>query len=435
MFWKFSLVFTIAVGLLAADRSFISYADARLAPLPSNLQNITENNWTSWLRREDHAIRARLRQGDLDSMVNLLLYGTSFTQRPRISMEGEGIVQASRSGVLHARVDDLAAGLRNPGSNERLSFLRQLLKSQGVDVSDPKTTGVFILQNLQRVMKERRSLAEQTAADPSSLFRDRGVSLDTRIIPDYLIDQTLRDLKQRGVLRSGQVSRVAVVGPGLDFIDKNEASAYDYYPEQTLQPFALYDSLLRLGLANPNATRVSVLDISAAVLAHVQHARERAAKGIGYTVQLPGDLGQSWPSDLTAYWKTFGSEIGAPVAPIPPPAVFRGLETRAVKIRAAIVRACDPIDLNIIVQHLDLAPADRFDLIVATNIFVYYDPFQQSLALQNAAAMLKPGGLLLTNDHLPAVPGASMQLAGTTTVSFASPGGTARESVDWYRKR
>jgi hypothetical protein len=29
-------------------------------------------------------------------------------------------------------------------------------------------------------------------------------------------------LKKRGVLREGQVARVAVVGPGLDFIDKND---------------------------------------------------------------------------------------------------------------------------------------------------------------------------------------------------------------------
>lgn len=55
------------------------------------------------------------------------------------------------------------------------------------------------------------------------------------------------------MLREGQVARVAVVGPGLDFIDKNDQSAYDYYPQQTLQPFALFDSLVRLGLAKPES--------------------------------------------------------------------------------------------------------------------------------------------------------------------------------------
>jgi hypothetical protein len=40
---------------------------------------------------------------------------------------------------------------------------------------------------------------------------------------------------------------------------------------------------------------------------------------------------------------------------------------------------------------------------VGTNVFIYYDAFERSLALENAGAMLKRGGLLLTNDQLPEV--------------------------------
>ena len=108
--------------------------------------------------------------------------------------------------------------------------------------------------------------------------------------------------------------------------------------------------------------------------------------------------------------------------PIVPPRIFPGLETRAVRIRPEVVLSCDPIDLNIVVERLNLPEPDRFDLIIGTNIFVYYDAFEQALALENAGAMLKPGGLLLTNDRLPAVPGGSMRLAGVTVVPFESPG-------------
>ena len=41
--------------------------------------------------------------------------------------------------------------------------------------------------------------------------------------------------------------------------------------------------------------------------------------------------------------------------------------------------------------------AERFDLVVATNVLVSYDPFEQALALSNIAAMLEPGGFFLTN--------------------------------------
>ncbi len=439
MRWKFSFVLATTLGLFAAGRAFAPYASVKpiLSQGPVELRNADEAAWSAWAHKQDKAIRARLDQGELDSMVNLLLYGTSFTKQPRISMQGEGIAEASKSGVLRARVDDLVAGLGNPGDNERLTFLQRLLRSQG-----SQHTGVFILQNLQRVVQERKILAERAAAakpssplDRASLFRDRGVSLDTGIFPGYSIEQTLRDLKIRGLLREGQVSRVAVIGPGLDIIDKNEASAYDYYPEQTLQPFALYDSLVRLKLAKAGAISMSIFDISSAVIQHIQRARERAAKNVGYAIQLPRDTAVPAPPDLIGYWKSLGDQVGAPIAPIAPPRIFQRLETRAVLIRPAVVLACQPIDLNIVLERLNLAAADQFDLMVATNIFVYYDAFEQALALENAGSMLKPGGLLLTNDRLPVPPGGSMRLAGVTEVPLDAAGASASQAMGWYRKQ
>jgi hypothetical protein len=443
---KYWLVFTTTLGLLAAGRAFTPYPNVKAIledqrnVLPSELKNPNEARWMEWERKQDKAIRARLEQGELDSMVNLLLYGTSFTSQQRIRMEG--LTEASKAGRLRARVDDLVAGLLNPGDNERLIFLRGLLRSEAVDADDPKSAGVFVLQNLGRVVEERKTLAERAAdvkpsspLDRGSLFRDRGVSLDTSIIPDFSIEQTLRDLKNRGMLRENQVARVAVIGPGLDFIDKNEDSAYDYYPQQTVQPFALYDSLVRLKLAKAGGASISIFDISSRVIQHIQRARERASKDVGYVVQLPRDIARPWPPELISYWKSLGDQVGTAIAPIAPPQIFPGLETRAVRIRPEVILACQPMDLNIVLERLNLVPEDRFDLIVGTNIFVYYDAFEQTLALENAGAMLKPGGLLLTNDRLPAVPGGSMQLAGVTVVPFDAPGVSARQAVGWYRKQ
>ena len=187
---RLSIAFVITLGLFAASRAFIPYAsvkpilDEYRGQLPAELKNVDEAKWTAWARRQDTSIRARLRQGDLDSMVNLLLYGTSFTKQPRISMEGEGIAEASRAGVLRARVDDLVAGLRSPGDNERLIFLRQLLRSEGIDPGSsdgPRQTGVFILKNLQRVVEERKTLAERAneskgATRPDASLSDPGRS-------------------------------------------------------------------------------------------------------------------------------------------------------------------------------------------------------------------------------------------------------------------
>ncbi|HEY1754140.1 MAG TPA: hypothetical protein VGG72_02000 [Bryobacteraceae bacterium] len=449
-----AISFGSALGAFAAAQAFPAYASVKVVldglsdRIPAELKNADEAKWIAWSRQQDQAIRARLQQGDLDSMVNLLLFGTSFTKQPRVRVDG--ITEASKAGIVRARVDDLVAGLRNPGDNERLVFLSGLLRSKGFDpgtAGGATKTGVFIFDNLLRVLEERRTLAERAAEaqraaktdgpaellDRKSLFSDRGVSLDTSILPNFSIDQALRELKKRGVLREGQVARVAVVGPGLDFIDKNEESGYDYYPQQTLQPFALYDSLVRLGLARNNTLSVSIFDISSRVIDHIQRARERARKNTGYVIQLPRDVARPWPPDMVEYWRSLGEKVGTGVAPIRPPDIFQsinggqGLETRAVRIRPDVVLACEPMDLNVVLERINLSATDRFDLVVGTNIFVYYDVFEQALALENVGAMLKPGGLLLTNDRLPEVPGGSMRLVGASDDEIGA--------VGWYQKR
>ena len=58
-------------------------------------------------------------------------------------------------------------------------------------------------------------------------------------------------------------------------------------------------------------------------------------------------------------------------------------------------------DVNIVLERTDDGP---FDLIVATNILVYYDAFEQSLAVANIAQVLRPGGFLLTNYAVSPLP-------------------------------
>jgi len=100
-----------------------------------------------------------------------------------------------------------------------------------------------------------------------------------------------------------------------------------------------------------------------------------------------------------------------------------------VRVRPEVVLTLQPAGLNIVLERINLPEAERFDLMIGTNIFIYYDAFERSLALENAGAMLKHGGLLLTNDQLPEAPGGSMEQAGITDVQYN------RDAVGWYRRR
>src|SRR5947208_1923585 len=93
--------------------------EALASDRPPQLKEPNESNWRVWAQQEDNIVRARLEQGALDSMINLLLFGTSFTNQPRVITVGD-----FDDPVLQARVADLVEALRNPKNNERLIFLR-----------------------------------------------------------------------------------------------------------------------------------------------------------------------------------------------------------------------------------------------------------------------------------------------------------------------
>ena len=139
-----------------------------------------------------------------------------------------------------------------------------------------------------------------------------------------------------------------------------------------------------------DAVELYTFDISSRVNLHVEMARRNAALGQSYTVRLPWYSDGRWTDDFrakfTAYWQQLGSRIGQPVAPIPVPQGSPGFATRAVKIRPDIVNRITPVDMNIVYQRLPLAPEQRFDLIIGTNIFLYYGGFEQALARVNIAS-------------------------------------------------
>ena len=470
---RFSILVLLVPGLSAQNSSprvaYIPYADAQpilkaLADeLPAELKNASDSQrlalWPEWVKRRDAEIRARLAQGDEDSIVNFLLFGTSFTGRPRITDKEltRLVPQAGRGSSgdstpaplgpgLQARVEDLIKALAAPGSNERLLFARRVLNQKGHDVATAAgraSAKKYFLESLARVLNEQASYARalQSArqlddpseefAERSRLYHDRGLSLDTSLLPNFALEESLKAMLARGLLAANNVRRVAIVGPGLDFTDKQEG--YDFYPQQTVQPFAIVDTLLRLGLSKADGLEVTTLDISPRVNAHVKSARERARRGIGYTIQLSRDPDRRWKPEAVRYWQRFGDQIGMGVPPVPVPAGVSKLDIRAVRIRPSIVLRVRPEDLNIVLQRLQGPGGGAFDLIIATNIFVYYGLFEQSLALTNVQHLLRAGGFLLTNNVLLELPSSQMHSVDYLTVVYSDRPDDG-DHIVWYRR-
>src|ERR671918_2926368 len=138
----------VLLVLIAAETAaipparFVRVSEARgiltelAGELPSELAMLTpsqrETAWPTWIERRDREIRARLEQGDEDTVVNWLLFGTSFTSRPRAVL---GAVETGAGGdqelvlrrtieLISARLDDLLKALAAPGNDERRLFAR-----------------------------------------------------------------------------------------------------------------------------------------------------------------------------------------------------------------------------------------------------------------------------------------------------------------------
>ncbi len=270
-----ALALTIA-GAQSRAR-YISYIDAkpilqmlRAALLPADLRDKSETEiqaaWPRWVSRRDTEIRARLAEGDEDSVINFLLFGVSFTAQPRITERDMDAGLSDVRDIVEHRIGDLAAAAAKPATDERLDFVRAIARRKGIDPSVPSGRDAlrrYLQERLARFLAEREavfsravSAAGKAITDPAAavpevgtLFSERGLSSDTTIYIDFGIEAALDAIKANRLLAPGVVRRVAIVGPGLDFIDKREG--YDFYPPQTLQPFAVIDSLKRLGLAGP----------------------------------------------------------------------------------------------------------------------------------------------------------------------------------------
>jgi hypothetical protein len=433
------------ISLAAAQPSVTAYSDA-LPPELKPAAGLNAEKWSAWVQRADQEVRDRLNQGEEDTLTNLLRFGVTFTQEYRI--DDEYLVRYGKSSLVDSfaehRADDLIRALAAPGtwphnSSEGMARMRDFLGKKGFSFKTPEQRAKlkkYLLGNLARMRDDiLRYRAPADDATRAQLFKDRGISLDTNLWPDFLLDQHFRRMAEKGLLKPGSIRKIAVVGPGLDFANKEKGN--DFYPPQTIQPFAVLDSLVRLGAAKLDSVELYTFDISSEVNFHMSRTRQNAVSGHPYIVQLPWNTSARQSDDyrknFVEYWNRLGDQIGQSVPPIKVPSAVAETQTRAVRIRPDVATRVVPVDMNIVFQRIPPVPEQGFDLIIGTNIFVYYDAFEQSLARANIAAMLKPGGYLLSNDKFPdTVPSGLTHSLDTTLIVARDP--ERSDTLYCYRK-
>ncbi len=400
-------------------------------------------DWDLWIREQDREVRSRIDRGIEDSISNLILYGTSFTKLPRFVNSDEAMPGTSDnlSPAALARVRQLVAATETSKRNERVEFVNDFLMRKRIT---GELKEQFLAGILARYVREQREFQKklETARESGdkseilaargTLYAQRGLSVDTSLLPNFAIEDTLRVMLAKGVLKAGSIKNIAVVGPGLDFTDKRDG--YDFYPLQTIQPFAVMETVERLGLGKREELRVVTLDLNSAVNSHVANLAAAGKQGRAYRVQLPRDTAALWAAQAVNYWERFGEVIGTPAKPLAVPEQLPSVKLKAVAITADRATRIIAVDLNIVAQTADFAEGEGFDLVVATNILVYYDQFQQALAMANIARMMNPGGIFVSNTALPSAHDDRLKYLGGRNVAYAQDGSYGDDVVVYQRK-
>ena len=384
----------VAFCVLAASAGEQSIEFRDLRPASQRIlakRGVSASQFPALVQAIDQETATRLAEGESDHLIYFVLQSTEFTRRARIepALSARELVESlgpeERAGYLSgqniaaprkiprdvaARIEDFLRALTGSRTSERLGWFRKTLPAS-------ERTPEYLSAEYIRAMRFLYQKEFGGVNAQGALYQSRGHSSDTRVESSFAVWTAL------GVIRAingaaTRINRVLIVGPGLDFAPRTDL--IDSYPPQSYQPFAVADALLELGLAVRDQLRMDCIDINGRVVDFFREFRNGSERRL--------ILVRSWDDpEYVSYFEKLGRHVGQETP------MSGGKTLRIDRRLAGRITASKG---NIITERPD--PPAQYDLIVATNVFVYFDDTELLLALSNIDAMLAPGGYLIHNE-------------------------------------
>lgn len=357
-------------------------------------QGTTAEQFTALIRSIQEETETRLREGERDHLIYFLLQSMRFTRRPKIEpalsarefvqslepeeraryLAGDAIAAPVIPRKVRERIVDFLRALDQDRSDERLNWFR-------TSIAGPERTIDQLSEEYARAMRFLYQKEFGGGERDSSLYQRRGHSSDTRIESSFPVWTALSVLKTLDA--SARMNRVLIVGPGQDFAPRT--GLVDAYPPQSYQPFAVADALLALGLAGRDRLRIDCVDINDRVLDFFREFPKRRERRLTLLLE--------WNDpEYVEYFRGLGRSVGTETA-IP--------GGKSLLVSKELTERVAADKLNIIAERYD--PPRQYDLIVATNVLVYFNNTELLLALSNIHSMLAGGGILIHNELRPEV--------------------------------
>lgn len=432
------LALAVSSALASGESRRVEYAG-----LPSALHawlrqhDVTAENFATWVRSIDRRSEARRTAGEHEHLVYFVLQSKSFTNlrpiEPALSAQSfiAGLRPEDKTRLLDdetyappiARLPSDArdrfrafVNVQGKTGDERVArFAREVHSAAGGEAS------AFLYRQYVQAMRflYRKEFTEKRndAAAVEKLYHDRGLSLDSRFEANFAVDIALKVLKS--LAPDEPLNRVLIVGPGLDLAPRTDL--VDLFQPHSYQPFAIADSLLQAGLADPAALQLHAVDINEGVVSYFERVSRGQITRLPVLAGLADRPDRPLSEDYRRYFREFGTRIGRVSRDADLPPAYRDRFYTSVALNESLARRITAERLNIITERDSSAPA--FDLAVVTNVFPYFSDPELALALANVASMLHPGGYLIHNDARAELPDLAARVGLPTlqvrTVLFA----------------
>jgi hypothetical protein len=405
------LAATLGLSAAAADRSRPIEHDDLPAMLQRELaaHGISAAGFAAYVDRVQTETDRRVAEGEKEHLIYYALQSGRFSGRARIEPAisarrfVERLPDEERTRLLEdpsflpragwppaerARVADLLSAFRTEPKDARLAYFRTLVAWNRPAAAIEELYAAYV--RVARFLYRKEFVAGNDVARIASLYESRPHSSDTQIEAGFGVYLGLGTL--HALEPALRVTRVLVVGPGLDLAPRTDLT--DAVDPQSYQPLAVADALLAMSLASDRDLHLHSIDVNPRVV----RALEAAARG-PLTLHLFAGILETadrrFQPEFDAYIQALGRAIGEETAA--PRLLASDRHYRhSIAVRPAVTRALSVERLNVVTERLVHEPP--FDVAVATNVLSYCDDRQLSLALANITAMLRPGGYLLHNE-------------------------------------
>ncbi|PYS53082.1 MAG: hypothetical protein DMG13_14000 [Acidobacteria bacterium] len=306
---------------------------------------------------------------------------------------------AARKALLEKQIKDLSSSNRKEGVLKLIQFLFKESWAFNPTVQQYLASENYHDDSYGFVDRGLRTTSYSHMGATVELFLNSDI---TGFPPEY--KSTLEAARKR---LPEKAKRILILGPGLDF---SNPELGEEIPQQSYEPFAIMDLLLKSKRSDFEDIKIDLFDISPRVEQHWEGLLKSANQGHAYRLTLV--VGGNRLSDEISYVTHFGdslpgvssSEISRKESRRPAPRTLDpdSVSVRSLTIPASVVKKFHPFQGDLTTTDLEklaLENGGKYDVIFCFNTMEYLNETERALAGINIRESLAENGVFITDNR------------------------------------